>query len=328
VKAALQTLVSLTLLLVGCTEASTRPKVAYVTNGVARFWTIGMEGAKAGAAEFDVDCDFRTPANSVEQQRVLEDLVTRGVDGIAVSPIDPSNQTGLINEICGHTRVITQDSDAPGTKRLCFIGPDNYTAGRSCGKLVKEALPDGGKVIIFIGRLEQDNARHRRQGTIDELMGWSRDPDRYSAPGDVLKSDKYEILDTRTDQFDRSKAKSNAEDAIALYPDLGCMVGLFEYNPPACLEALRGADKLGVIKVVGFDEADATLQGIVDGHVHGSIVQNPYRYGYESVRILAALARGDESAVPEGGVLDVPTRAIRRDNVGAFWKELNELLPQ
>ena len=245
-----------------------------------------------------------------------------------MSPIDPRNQVGLINDISRHTSVITQDSDAPGTDRLCFVGPDNYSAGRSCGKLVMEALPDGGKVIIFVGRLEQDNARHRRQGTIDELMGWSHDPKRYSAPGETLKSDKYEILDTRTDQFDRSKAKANAEDAIALYPDLGCMVGLFEYNPPACIEALRGAGKLGVIKVVAFDEADATLQGIVDGHVHGAIVQDPYRYGFESVRILAALARGDEAALPEGGVLDIPTRVIRSDNVGEFWDGLKKLLPR
>ena len=54
-------------------------------------------------------------------------------------------------------------------------------------------------------------------------------------------------------------------------------------------------------------------------------MQNPYRYGYESVRILAALKRGDRSVLPKGGVLDIPARQIRKDNVAAFWSELKQL---
>ena len=57
----------------------------------------------------------------------------------------------------------------------------------------------------------------------------------------------------------------------------------------------------------------------------GTVVQNPYRYGYESVRILAGLAR-DQDVLPEGGVLDIPARAIRSDNVRAFWDELEATL--
>ena len=306
----------------GDASGSSKPVLAYVTNGTARFWTIGANGAKAGAAEFDVECDIRMPDGAVDQKRILEDLVTKGVDGIAVSPIDPRNQVDLINNVCSQTRVITQDSDAPGTERMCFVGPDNYAAGRAVGKMVMEAMPDGGTLVIFVGRLEQDNARHRRQGVIDELMGWESDPERYSPPGATLDSGKYQVLDTRTDQFDRAKAKSNAEDAIARFPGLGCMVGLFEYNPPMCLEALRSADKLGEIHVVAFDEADMTLQGILDGHVVGTVVQDPFAYGRESMRILAGLARGDQSVLPAGGVLDIPTRVIRKENVDAFWADL------
>jgi ribose transport system substrate-binding protein len=145
------------------------------------------------------------------------------------------------------------------------------------------------------------------------------------APTNALKNDKYEVLDTRTDQFDFSKAKSLAQDAIARYPDLNCMVGLFAYNPPKILEAVREADKLDSINVIGFDEEDGCLQGIVDGEIHGTVVQNPYRYGYESVRILAALARDEEDALPEGGFLDIPARKITKDNVQAFWDELKDL---
>ena len=120
------------------------------------------------------------------------------------------------------------------SKRLCFIGMNNYGAGREAGKLVKEAVPEGGKVMIFVGRLEQLNALQRRQGVIDELLdrpvqklaGLKTDP-----PGFKEKGATYEIVGTRTDNFDKANAKSNAEDAMVAHPDLVCMVGLFAYNP-------------------------------------------------------------------------------------------------
>ena len=104
------------------------------------------------------------------------------------------------------------------------------------------------------------------------------------------------------------------------------MVGLFGYNPPLILEAVRQAGRAGEIIVVGFDEADQTLQAIQDGIMYGTVVQDPYRYGYESVRILAALVKGDRSVIPTSGFLDIPARQIRRDNVIEFWADLKSKL--
>ena len=307
------------------TRPAARPRVAYVTNGVDSFWVIAEAGAKAGGKMYDADVEVHMPSGGVEhQKRIVEDLLIRGIDGIAISPIDAENETTLINEAAAKTRVITQDSDAPKSDRLLFIGVDNYTAGRMCGALVREALPGGGKVAIFVGRLEQDNARLRRQGVIDEVMGRSHDRDRYDPPGTEIKGEKYHIVATLTDQFDRARAKSNAEDMLSLHPDLACVVGLFAYNTPQCLEALRSQGKLGRVKVVAFDEQDETLQAIKDGTCHGTVVQNPYLYGTESVRVLAALVRGDNSVVPPNKYIDVPARQIRKDNVDPFWADLKQ----
>lgn len=302
------------------------PRIAYVTNGVASFWVIAKAGAEAAGEAIGADVSVYMPAEGIsDQKRILEDLVTKQVDGIAVSPIDPVNQTDQLNKIAKETALITHDSDAPDSDRLCYIGMDNYDAGRMCGELVKEALPDGGKVFLFIGRLEQDNARRRRQGVIDEVLGRSYDPSRYDPPSaGVLVGGKYTILGTLTDQFDRSKGKSNAEDAISRHPDLDCMVGLFAYNPPLCLAALEQAGKLGEIKVIAFDEADESLRGIQDGTVYGTVVQDPYNYGYRSVEVLAAIARGEDPGIPESGFIDIPARVIRKDNVDAFWADLKE----
>ena len=307
--------------------ADARPSIAFVTNGVDPFWTIAAAGARDGGKEFESDVDVQMPTGGVpDQKRIVEGLLARGVHGIAISPIDGVGEAGLITQAGTQTNIITQDSDSPNSQRICYVGMDNYYAGRMCGELVKEALPEGGTVMIFIGRLEQDNAKRRRQGVIDVLLGRPVNPESYDPPGKALKGEKYTILATRTDQFDLVRAKANAEDSIVSYPDLGCMVGLFAYNPPACIEALKSADKLGKIKLVAFDEDNVTLQGILDGHIHGTVVQNPYEYGRVSVRILTGLARGDRSVLPEGGFLDIAARQIRKDNCQSFWNDKKQKL--
>ena len=306
-----------------------KPKIVYITNGVDPFWNVAAAGTKAAAKEFNADCEVAMPTKGiVDQQRLLETALVRGVDGIAISPIDAKNQVGLINRAAQQTKVITQDSDAPDSDRLCFVGMDNYKAGRAAGKLIKEALPEGGKLMIFVGRLEQLNAQQRRQGIIDELLDrpvQSLTEMKYDPPGNEIKGSKYTILGTRTDNFDYARAKANAQDAMSAYPDLACMVGLFGYNMPECLEAVKEAKKTGKIKLVSFDENDGTLQGIIDGHVYGTVSQQPFLYGYHSVRILAALARGDRSVLPPNKFLEVSIKIVKKDNVDAFWTELKKL---
>jgi ribose transport system substrate-binding protein len=303
--------------------------LAYVTNGIDPFWTIAAAGVKAAANDLDVNAEVLMPPKGVvDQKRMMENALARGIDGMAISPIDAANQVAFINQAAKVTNVITQDSDAPDANRLCFIGMDNYKAGREAGKLIKEVIPDGGKVMIFVGRLEQLNAQQRRQGVIDELIDAPMQDGNnlnVSPPSTPIKGDKYVIISTLTDNFDYAKAKSNAEDAMSANPDLACMVGLFAYNIPNCLQAVEGAGKLNQIKMVSFDEADDTLAAIAAGTVHGTVSQQPFEYGYQSIRILKGLAQGDASVLPEGGTLEVPVVLVRKANVEEFTAKLAEL---
>ncbi len=319
------------ILLGGCKPSAPSPggagkkKVAFVTNGVASFWTIAAAGVKAGGEKFGVDAETLMPVEGIsDQKRILEDLLTRGIDGIAVSPIDPTNQSDILNQAAKRTKLITHDSDAPASERLVYIGMDNYKAGRLCGELVREAMPNGGTVMLFIGRLEQDNAKSRRQGCIDAMLGRKEDPKRFDPPSEVIEEAGFKIVGTLTDNFDRAKAKANAEDTLAKYPEINGMVGLFAYNPPLILEVLSQAGKLGKVKVIAFDEDDASLAGIQKGTVHGTVVQNPYMYGYKSVEVLGELAKGNNSVIPANKMIDIPARQIRKANVDAFWAELKE----
>ena len=318
------------LIFAGCgggSSNSDKVRFAFVSNGVDPFWTIAESGVKAASADLGVHADVLMPAaGAVEQKSMLEDLMTRKTTGIAVSPVDSANQTDFLNQVAEQTILITQDSDAPDSNRLVYIGMDNYDAGRECGKLVREALPEGGSIMILVGRMEQDNARRRRQGVIDEVLGRPHYPTRFDPPGSPIKGEKYTILGTLTDQFDRAKAKANAEDTLARNPDIAGMVGLFAYNPPLILEALEQAGKLRDVKVIAFDEAERTLQGIIDGDVHGTVVQNPYMYGYKSIEVLKALNEGRETGADENGFININARQIRKDNVEEFWADLKKKL--
>ena len=316
-------------IIVGCSKPSEKSDFAYVTNGVDPFWDLCAAGVRIAEREFGVKCEVHMPTKGVvDQKRILEAMVAKGVKGIAVSPVDPENQTGHLNEIAQVTKLITHDADAPESDRMVYIGTDNYKAGRALGQLVKEAIPDGGEVMIFVGRLEQLNARQRRQGVIDELLNRGHQTlgqVKFDEVAKEFKGDKYTVLDTRTDNFDKAKAKANAEDAITKYKNLACMVGLFAYNPPACIDAIKEAGKLDQIKVCGFDEQESFLQAIKDGHAHGTISQQPWNYGYNSVKLLKSIMDGDTSAIPENRFIDVGYKVITKANIDEFWAEKKKM---
>jgi ribose transport system substrate-binding protein len=204
--------------------------------------------------------------------------------------------------------VLCHDSDAPKSDRLAYVGTLNVNAGRKAGELVKALLPDGGKIMLFVGTLDAGNAQERRQGLLEAIEGT-----------------QIEVIDTRTDDTDRARAKANVEGTLTAHPDVACLVGLWEYNGPAILNALKDAEKAGKIPVVCFDENETTLEGIKDGLIHATVVQSPFEFGYQSVRILAALHKGDTSVIPENKILEIPVRVINQDNVVAFQKELEAL---
>lgn len=315
----LRVLASLVLLLAGgCgsetgtgTDGAGRITLAFVTNNAADFWTIARRGAEKAEEELDnVSVEFRITSDgtAAEQKRIVDDLLTRGVQGIAISPVDPENQTTLINDAARQALVFTQDSDAPASDRACYVGTDNVAAGRQAGELIEDALPHGGRIMLFVGKLDARNAQERIQG-IEE----------------VLEGSNVEILDVRTDDADVARAKSNAADAIVRYPDIDALVGLWSYNGPAILSAVQEAGKTGEIQIVAFDEADETLAGIQAGAIHATVVQQPYEFGYQAITLMARAIEGDTSFIPANKQIIIPTLVVDSDNVEEFARQINEL---
>ncbi len=306
-------LVLAALLLGACknTGAGKRRKLAFVTNNASDFWTIARKGTEKAAGELpNADIEFRINSDNTaaEQQRVVDDLLAKGIDGIAISPVDPVNQLQMLNRAAQQALVITQDSDAPSSNRVCYIGTDNVAAGRQAGGLVKEALPQGGKIMVFVGTLDAANAQQRYQGLKEALQG-----------------SNIQILDVRTDGADRVRAKSNAADTLVNQPDIAGMVGLWSYNGPAIVGAIRDAGKTGKVKIVAFDEEDETLNGIKDETIYATVVQQPFEFGYQSMKLIARILDGDRSGIPASKQIFVPTLAIKKADVDEFAKKINQL---
>ena len=286
-------------------------RLAFVTNNTSDFWTIARKGTEKADTELnDVTVEFRIPSDgtAAEQKRLLDDLLAKGVDGIAVSPVDPDNQTQALNETAKRALVVTQDSDAPKSDRAFYVGTDNVAAGRVAGGLIKEALPQGGKIMLFVGKLDARNAQERSQGIRETLQGTN-----------------IEILDIRTDDTDRVRAKSNVSDTLVRHPDVAALVGLWSYNGPAILNAVQDANKAGQVKIIAFDEEDETLTGVKQGAIYATVVQQPFEFGYQAIKLMQQYLKGDKSTVPASKQIFIPTLVIKQDNVDEFTKKINEL---
>ena len=168
-------------LLPACQQNSGKPKVAFVTNNPESFWTIAEAGATKSAEKENVQLMFMRPdkGDPAVQRTVIDGAVDQGAKAVAVSVIDPKNQADYIDKIAAKIPFLCVDNDAPQTKRLCYIGTDNYEGGKAVGRLVKEALPDGGKIAIFVGDLAPStpasgSGRHRRVGRLEDRKNRGR----------------------------------------------------------------------------------------------------------------------------------------------------------
>ena len=295
----------------GTARAQNKKSLAFVVNVSADFWTIarrGIEKANKEHPDYAMEMIIPSQASAAEQRRILDELIAREVAGIAISVINPASSTETLNRVAAKTMLFTTDSDAPDTNRIVYIGTDNVAAGREAGAQMKKALPGGGKAMLFVGTMDADNARERVEGIRDALKG-----------GNI------EIIDVRTDGSDFARAKSNAEDTLSRYADIGLMVGLWAYNTPQIYQAVKQSGRTNV-KIVGFDEDALTLRGVADGTIFSTVVQQPFEFGYQCMVDMVKSLNGDKSWVPADKKIIVPTRIIDKSNVAEFQAYMKQLL--
>jgi ribose transport system substrate-binding protein len=135
-----------------------------------------------------------------------------------------------------------------------------------------------------------------------------------------------ELVDVRGDDVDFAKARQNVDDVLVANPEITCMVGFYSNNPPKIFEALQAAGRLGDITVIAFDEDPITLGAVRDGSFAGTVVQQPFEWGYQGMKLMAQYLGGDHSMIPEDGLIIVPTKVIDQGNVDQFETDLKAAL--
>jgi len=288
-------------------------KLAFVTNNTSEFWKIAGAGIHKYEREGKVQVDLKLPSNGTaeNQNQILQDLASQGYAGIAVSVIAPNDQVAVLDKIAEKTNLITFDSDAPKSKRLLYIGTNNYAAGKALGGEIVKLLPKGGKIAVFVGNFGADNATQRLKGIQDAIAGHN-----------------IEVVDKREDNTDRAKARANVEDIVNAHHDLAMVVGLWNYNGPAIAAALEGLGKKGKVLAAVFDEDDGTLAGIESGAIQATVVQKPFMFGYLASKWMHDLATKGEAAraaLPPDHIIDTGVDVIDKSNVDSFRAELTAM---
>lgn len=263
------------------------------------YWVRCKKGAEAAAKQFGVRLTFVGPSAETEVDKqidIIENLITRGVDAIGVSPCDGKALVPVIEKAVSRgIPVVTVDSDAKTNKRLAYIGTNNEKAGELAGKELAKLIGRKGKVLIIQGVPGAENLMQR-------VKGFKRA---------ISKFPKIKIVSEQACQSDLTRALEITENALRAHPDLAGIFGVNAYGAPGAAQAVKEAGKTGKVKIVGFDAIPTTLKYCAEGVVQAIIEQRPYRMGYLAVRYLKEALEGKKipRMVDTGVDIITPKRA-------------------
>jgi ribose transport system substrate-binding protein len=295
------------------------PTIAIVTNGISPFWDPMGKGMEKAAAELGCPASWSGPSSSEvgAQKQMVEAALAKGADGIALSCIDPDASVSMINDVLDkNIPLITFDSDSPKSKRLVYIGTNNFNAGKAAGEAAVKLLPNGGKFVGFVGNISAANARERRDGFVEATKGHN-----------------IELVDVIDDNKDPARARKNVEDAITKHGDtIQGFLGLFSYNGPQIVNAVLSQKGLREkYKIVAFDAEPVTLQQLEKGNIDATVVQKPYDFGYLSTKLLYLInkkgfsAAKEEMKIPADGLYDTGVEVITPATVKAYKEGLAKI---
>ncbi len=277
-------------------------EVEYGFNAGIRFLGTDVQGEFMAPPEYDVEA----------QLQLFREAVARKPAGILVSPAQPEPFTEPINQAIEQgIPVICIDSDAPQSKRVTFIGTDNYKAGVQGGELAAKLLEEKGNVVILTIP-GQYNLDERVRGYRDALKNYS----------------KIKVLDVLDDQASPQKAS----ELISEFMDQGKE----RLDAILCMDAAGGegaADALyrRVLKdriiILAMDKNPRTLEWIERGGIEATISQKPYTMAYYGVKLLDNLHHNavrqfmdwrTAPVYPLPTRVDTGTAVVRKDNLAAF----------
>ncbi len=283
------------------------------------FFDLARDGCYKAAEELEgVECVYLGPGEhtELEQIQIVQDLISQGVDGIAVAPSNaPAMGKALRAAADAGIPVITWDSDVlPEDKdvRATYLGTKNYDIGVNLAKIAQELQPDGGKLCLQTGGAAAANHNERLLGIRETLAG----TEGGTPPGDPLSGENgwTEVAGCPliTDD-DGNKAVQGMTDILAKEPDLtafistGAFTQWFDNAYRQAVEPYKAKLDSGELSIVVADTLPMQMDALKAGLSNGQVGQRPFEMGYKAMYILKDMAEGKMPEDPIFTGLDVCT---------------------
>lgn len=283
-------------------QGSQALQIAVIPKGTTHeFWKSIHAGAARAAREAGVEIFWKGPQKEddrAQQITVVEDFISRGVDGIVLAPLD---DRALVRPVADAVRegipVVVIDSGLQGSDYASYVATDNYKGGVLAARRLGGLLD--GKGRIFLVRYQEGSAstEQREAGFLDTVTK--------EFPGlALLVQDQYAGATTET-------AYQLGENLLSRFPDVDGVFTPNESSTFGMLRALQGSRLAGKIVFVGFDSSPKLVQGLRGGDIQGLVIQNPVQMGYLGVKTIVAHLRGE----PIEKVVDTGVVLATRDNM-------------
>jgi ribose transport system substrate-binding protein len=275
------------------------------------FFDVARDGCLKRAKELgNVECIYKGPVEHepATQAQIIQDFVTQKVDGLAISVADVAAMTKSIEAAtAAGIPVITFDADAPGSKRIAYIGTNNKDFGLALGKQLLQLKPEGGKYAVVSGGPGAKNLAERVDGVREALKGskWTE-----VAGSPTFCND------------DPALAVQQMADLRTATPDLGAIVpvGGWPMFAPEGYKAFVNKNRkdidAGKLTLVVADTLKMQLELLRDGYSNALTGQRPFEMGEKAMDALLAIKKGEK--VPE--VIYTGLDLVTKDNVAQLLK--------
>ncbi|HUI51755.1 MAG TPA: substrate-binding domain-containing protein [Terriglobales bacterium] len=314
--------VAVAMSLIACEKPYHAPEERYVLVGAninLPYWQEAQAGLTDIGKTAGVKVEMVGPTSFAPQEelKAFNQVVDQKPAGILVSASDAAMFREPIDKaVLQGIPVICMDADSPDSRRVLFIGTDNFRAGQESGKIIAKVLAGTGNIAV-ISLTNQLNTEERRRGLEDSLKKY---------PG-------IKIVETIDDKGDPAVADDAVKELIKKKQKIDGIVGLEASGGQGAADALHLLDLTGKIKIVAFDKEPATLDAIERGWITATIAQKPYVMAFYGVRFLDDLHHNavheykDWATAPAGPLptfVDTGTAVIDSSNLTTFRKALAE----
>lgn len=275
------------------------------------FFDVARDGCMKRAKELgNVECIYKGPIEHepATQAQIIQDFITQKVDGMAISVADVAAMTKSIDAAAAAgIPVITFDADAPGSKRIAYIGTNNKEFGLALGKQLLQLRPNGGKYAMVSGGPGAKNLAERVDGVREALKG-SKWVEVQGSPT-FCNDDSTLAIQQMTD------LRTATPDLAAIVP-----VGGWPMFAPEGFKAFVNKNKKdidsGKLTLVVADTLKMQLELLRDGYSNALTGQRPFEMGEKSMDTLLAIKKGQK--VPE--VIYTGLDLVTKDNVAKLLK--------